>query len=68
MKAVIFDLDRTLMDHKKAEENAVIHLKSIRSELHNIDDKLFIEIWRQNTEHFYQLYLNKEISFNRSAF
>lgn len=63
IKAILFDLDDTLVNSKKAEYNAVCELKSLYSEFNKVEDADFAKVWSKITMETYEKYHNGEISF-----
>lgn len=64
IKAVLFDLDDTLVNSKKAEYNAICEFKNLYSEFNEIKDDDFANVWSKITMEIYEKYHNAEISFD----
>lgn len=64
IKAVLFDLDDTLVNSKKAEYNAICEFKNLYSEFNEIKDDDFANVWSKITMEIYEKYDNAEISFD----
>lgn len=63
IKAILFDLDDTLLNSKKSEYNAICEFKKLFTEFDMIDNMQFFERWHIITMKAYEAYLSKEISF-----
>ena len=63
IKAILFDLDDTLVNSKKAEYNAICEFKSLYSEFNKVEDVDFARVWSKITVETYEKYHNGEISF-----
>ncbi len=63
IKAVLFDLDDTLVNSKKAEYNAICEFKNLYNEFNKIKDVNFAEVWSRVTMETYEKYHKGEISF-----
>jgi putative hydrolase of the HAD superfamily len=63
MKAILFDLDDTLLNSKLAEYNAICEFKSYFNGFNKIDNKKFAEMWSKITAKLYEQYNNRKISF-----
>ena len=63
IKAVLFDVDDTLINTRKAQENAISEFRRFYKEFKDADDKEFKEKWNDITEECYNKYLAKEYSF-----
>ena len=63
LKAVVFDLDGTLLDHEGAQERAlqVVYLR-LRGLLDGVPPAEFVRAWREETERFVTLYHQGRIS------
>ncbi len=66
IKAVLFDLDDTLVNSKKAEYDAICELKKMYSEFDKVKDDEFAQIWNNITLEIYEEYLKGKISFEKS--
>lgn len=64
IKAVLFDLDDTLVNSKKAEHNAICEFKNMYSEFNEVKDYDFANVWSKITMEIYEKYHNGEISFD----
>ena len=64
-KAVLFDLDDTLCNSKKASENAILEFKGNYNELKNVNDPNFAKIWYKIGIDTYERFHNKEISYEQ---
>ena len=63
IKAVLFDLDDTLLNSKKAQHLAVVDFKNLYKCFESTDDDEFSRYWNSITEKAYDEYLKKKISF-----
>ena len=63
IKAILFDLDDTLVNSKKAEYNAICEFKNLYSEFNEFKDDEFAKVWSKITMEIYDKYHNGEISF-----
>ncbi len=63
IKAILFDLDDTLLNSKKAEYNAICEFKNLHSEFNEVKDINFGEVWSKITLELYEKYHKGEISF-----
>lgn len=63
INAVLFDLDDTLVNSKKAEYNAICEFKNLYCKFDNIEDIDFAKAWNKITTEIYEKYHNGEISF-----
>ena len=63
IKAVLFDLDDTLINSKKAEYNAICEFKNLYNEFNQIEDIEFAKSWSKITMEIYEKYYQNEISF-----
>lgn len=63
IKAVLFDLDDTLINSKKAEYNAICEFKTIYAELNEFENNDFAKLWNKVTLETYEKYLNGDITF-----
>ena len=63
IKAVLFDLDDTLVNSKKAEYNAICEFKKMYSEFDKVEDDDFAKMWNKITMQSYEKYHKGEISF-----
>lgn len=64
IKAVLFDLDDTLVNSKKAEYNAICEFKNLYNEFNEVKDDDFANVWSKITMKIYEKYHNGEISFD----
>lgn len=63
IKAILFDLDDTLVNSKKAEYNAICEFKKLYSEFDEVKDNDIAQIWNNITIENYEKYHKGEISF-----
>lgn len=63
INAVLFDLDDTLVNSKKAEYNAICQFKKLYSEFNKVEDIDFAKTWIKITMEIYEKYHNGIISF-----
>lgn len=63
IEAILFDLDDTLINSKKAEYNAICGFKNLYSEFKKIKNTDFAEVWSKVTMETYEKYHKSEISF-----
>ncbi|MGE5593157.1 MAG: HAD family hydrolase [Betaproteobacteria bacterium] len=64
VRAVVFDVDGTLVDHLGAERAALESIyRSVRQVIHDAPLQEFIEVWHGETERYMQLYLAGELTF-----
>ena len=63
IKAVLFDLDDTLVNSAKAEYNAICEFKNIYNEFNQVENDDFAKLWNRVTREIYEKYLQGEISF-----
>lgn len=63
IKAILFDLDDTLVNSKKAEYNAICKFKSLYSQFNKVTDINFAKAWSKITMEMYEKYHQGEISF-----
>jgi putative hydrolase of the HAD superfamily len=64
LKAVIFDIDDTLMDHSSAIKQAAFDFYQT-VKISEVTADQFYEIWSQEHDRFLQKYLDKEITFKQ---
>ena len=64
IKAILFDLDRTLLDSKTAEFNAICKFKKMFNELDKINEEELANMWAKIASENYDKYLNKQISYD----
>lgn len=65
IKAVLFDLDDTLVNSNQAEFNAICEFKRLYNEFVHIEDNEFAKQWKKIAEKEYKKYFRGEISFER---
>ena len=65
IKAIFFDLDYTILDSKKAEEEAIHEFIKKIQELKDINEEEFKKSWHENALALYEKYNRREISFER---
>lgn len=65
IKAVLFDLDDTILNTKDAQANAICEFKGFFDEFNSISRTEFKRVWDKITEECYEEYLNKKYSFGR---
>lgn len=58
---IFFDLDDTLIDHKKAQERALVDLWSLLPQLHNIKPDEFTSTYSEINKRLWEAYRNNEI-------
>lgn len=64
VRAVVFDVDGTLVDHLGAERAALESIyRSVRQVIHDAPLREFIEVWHGETERYMRLYLEGELTF-----
>ena len=63
INAVLFDLDDTLVNSKKAEYNAICKFKNLYIEFNKVEDVDFAKAWSKITMETYERYHSGEISF-----
>lgn len=63
IKAILFDLDDTILDSKTAEYNAICDFKRLFKEFAEIENNEFAKIWSKVTMELYDKYHNGLISF-----
>lgn len=63
IKAVLFDLDDTILNTRDAQSNAISEFKGFFKEFNDISKEEFRKEWDNITEECYEEYLNKEYSF-----
>lgn len=63
IKAILFDLDDTLVNSKKAEYNAICEFKKLYSVFDEVKDNDIAQIWNNITMENYEKYHKGEISF-----
>lgn len=63
VKAVLFDIDGTLVDHTGAERAAVARLHAALAEAQAVAPGEFAEIWRREADRHYRRYLEGELTF-----
>ena len=63
INAVLFDLDDTLVNSKKAEYNAICKFKNLYIEFNKVEDADFAKEWSKITMETYERYHSGEISF-----
>lgn len=63
IKAILFDLDDTLVNSKKAEYNAICEFKKLYSVFGEVKDNDIAQIWNNITMKNYEKYHKGEISF-----
>ena len=63
IKAIFFDLDDTLVDSRKAEQDASIEFKKLFSEFNKMSDEYFADLWHRVASKQYERYSRKEISY-----
>lgn len=62
--AILFDLDDTIINSKKAQLNAILEFKKKHEEFKNIGDEEFAEKWDAIVKEKYKKYLKEEIKFS----
>ncbi len=65
IKAVLFDLDDTILNTKDAQTNAIREFKKFYSDFKDVDDESFRKYWDKITEECYDKYLAREYSFEQ---
>ena len=65
IKAILFDLDDTLIDSKTAQMNAICEYKNTNKAFFKTANKQFTKSWHDITMRLYEQYLNGEISFEK---
>lgn len=65
IKAIFFDLDHTILNSKKSEEEAMHELFKTCQELQEFNEEEFEEKWHKNALVLYEKYNKKEITFER---
>ena len=65
IKAILFDLDDTLINSKKAQFNAICKFKKQYKEFEQTEKNEFAKLWKKITSEKYEKYLNNEISFEQ---
>lgn len=63
IKAVLFDLDDTLVNSKMAEYKAICEFKSLHNEFNQVEDAEFAKSWGKITMEIYEKYHQGKISF-----
>ena len=61
IKAILFDLDDTLIDSKTAQMNAICEYKNTNKAFFKTANKQFTKSWHDITMRLYEQYLNGEI-------
>lgn len=64
-RAVLFDLDGTLMDHDGARDAALLSMVGSGRELTAEQEHRYLQAWRCNSELLYESYLAGEITFEQ---
>lgn len=65
IKAVIFDVDDTLVNSNKAEYNAICKFKDAYKEFNQGEYSEFAKLWKKITKDVYDKYLQHQISFEQ---
>lgn len=65
IRGILFDLDDTLINCKKAEYNAISEFKNTYHEFKTIDNKKFARLWNKIAIENYDKYHKGEISFEK---
>ena len=65
IEAIFFDLDDTLLNTAKAQENAICEFKNFYNEFKNVNNLEFVKKWDEITEETYDRYLNDEFTFEQ---
>ena len=65
IKAVIFDVDDTLVNSNKAEFNAICKFKDSYNEFNQSEYDEFAKLWKKITRDVYEKYLQHQISFEQ---
>ena len=63
LKAVLFDLDDTIVDSRTAEYKAICNFKKLFSNFDDIEDNEFAQIWSKITIELYDKYYKGIINF-----
>lgn len=63
IKVILFDLDDTLINSKKAQFNAICKFKKQYKEFEQTEENEFAKLWKKITSEKYEKYLKNEISF-----
>lgn len=63
IKAILFDLDDTLLDSKLAQKRAICEFKKLYKEFDEVSENDFANLWHNITMELYNQYFNKKISF-----
>lgn len=64
-RAVLFDLDGTLLDHEAARDAGILAMLSQDRELTDESREHYVAVWRENSETLYMRYLAGEITFEQ---
>lgn len=64
-RAVLFDLDGTLLDHEAARDAGILAMLSSTHELTEDEKRHYVAAWRENSEQLYMRYLAGEITFEQ---
>lgn len=64
-RAVLFDLDGTLLDHDAARDAALLSMVSGAQELTTEQELHYLQSWRENSELLYERYLAGELTFEQ---
>ncbi|MFX0013362.1 MAG: HAD family hydrolase [Promethearchaeota archaeon] len=66
IKAIVFDIDGTLLDHEQALESSLIYLYSrVRNQIPHSSFEDFYSTWRDRTHRYINEYLDGHISFEQ---
>ena len=59
---VLFDIDDTLLDHSKAERQAILVLRNRYSDLCKLSDAKCVQIWRQISGRCYDKFVSGKMT------
>ena len=65
IKAILFDLDDTLVNSRQAEFNAICEFKKLYNEFKQVENNEFSKQWSRITTERYEKYFRGEISFEK---
>jgi putative hydrolase of the HAD superfamily len=63
IKAVIFDIDGTMLDHKGAQRAGLIKLYGMLEEAQRVSADEFVAIWQQEADRYWEQYQAGQVTF-----
>ena len=63
IKAVIFDIDGTMLDHKGAQQAGLVKLYGMLVEAQRVSADEFVAIWQQETDRYWEQYQVGKVTF-----